>query len=382
LKKPLRVFLVVLMVLGGAGAVLVAYVIGINDKSAAESDFISYWAAGQLLVQGQNPYDAQAVRALETRAGRDPAEPVLIMRNPPVAFFMAAPLGFVRPKTGVIIWQFVLLGALAAASFLIWKLNGRPDSLLNFFGFGFAPALACLMAGQCGILLLLGIALFLYFYRERPLGAGGALLLCALKPHFFVLFGAALLLWCLTTKGGLRILVGFGVAIAGGSALAYSLDPQAWSQYSQMVRTGGALNEVVPKLSAELRLLIDPHAAWIQFAPEAAACAWAVWYFWTRRAVWDWMDHGLILLLVGAVCTPYGFLPDESLLLPAMLAGVFWAMRLHRPLWPLAVIAGGALVELMMGATIVSRLYLWTTPAWLCWYLYATGRFSVRAREA
>lgn len=374
LKKPVRIFLAALIALAGAGAVLAVYVSNISDKNAAESDFISYWSAGHLLVRGQNPYDFEAVRALETGSGRDTNEPVLLMRNPPVAFFMTVPFGWVGPKTGVIIWLFILIGALSLASFLIWRLNGRPDSLFNFFGFGFAPALACLMAGQCGILLLLGVACFLLFHRDRPFLAGFALLLCALKPHFFAPFGIALLIWCFTAKKGIRILAGFCAGIGATCAIAYALDPAAWSQYSQMVQTGGALNEVVPKLSAELRLWIDPHAIWIQFAAEGAACVWAGWYFWTRRLHWDWMDHGLVLLLVGAVCTPYGFLPDESLLLPAVMAGVFRSRALNRSVWPLAVIAVLALVELGMGATIVSRWYLWTTPAWLAWYLYATGR--------
>jgi hypothetical protein len=141
------------------------------------------------MVHGQNPYDLRAVHALEIAAGRNPGEPVLVMRNPPVAFFMALPFAWMGPKAGVIVWMFFLLGALGLASRLIWQINGRPDTLLNFFGFGFAPSLACLMAGQCGILLLLGIALFLFFLRERPFLAGAALLLCALKPHFFAPFG-------------------------------------------------------------------------------------------------------------------------------------------------------------------------------------------------
>jgi hypothetical protein len=149
-----------------------------------------------------------------------------------------------------------------------------------------------------------------------------------------------------------------------------------------MMRVGGALNEVGPRLSAELRLLIDPRAVWIQFVPEAAASVWTAWYFWTRRESWDWMDHGLVLLLVGAMCTPYGFLYDESMLLPAILAGAYRCMELRRPLWPLAVLAGAELLELGMGATIVSPYYLWTTPAWLCWYLYATGRTPRREAAA
>ena len=69
-------------------------------------------------------------------------------------------------------------------------------------------------------------------------------MLCALKPHFFVPFGIALLLWCLTAKKGYRILAGFGVALIGSCALAYAMDANAWGQYAEMMRTGGALNEV------------------------------------------------------------------------------------------------------------------------------------------
>jgi len=387
LKKGLRVLIAVLITLAGAAAVLSVYIAGISDSSAAERDFISYWSAGQLLLHGQNPYDYEAVRRLEIGAGRDPSELVLLMRNPPVGFFMALACGWWSvPKTGLIVWMFALLGALTLASYLIWRLNGRPDSLFNYFGFGFASALACLMAGQCGILLLLGIALFLFLYKDRPFLAGAALLLCALKPHFFTPFGIALGLWCLTTKEGrrigYRILMGFAVALAGSCLLAYALDPHAWSQYSQMMSNGRALNEVVPRLSAELRLLIDPRAVWIQFVPEIAACVWTVWYFWTRRAQWNWMDQGLLLLLVGALSTPYGFLTDESVLLPAILAGVFCAVELKRPLWPMVILAGVELAELGFGATIVSPAYLWTTPAWLCWYLYATGRIPRAASAA
>ena len=378
MTKRVRVAMKILIALAAAAVVLAAYIIGFNDDSAAKTDFIGYWAAGHQLVRGQNPYDIQAVRALEVAAGRDPSVPMLVMRNPPLALFMALPLGWIGPKAGLILWDFFLIGTLGLASCLLWRINGQPDSLLNFFGFAFPPAVACLMAGQTGILLLLGLVLFLLLFKDRPFLAGASLLLCALKPHCFVPFGIALLFWCVTTEKGYRILAGFAVALTASCALAYVIDPRAWGQYEAMMRAGGALNEIVPKLSAQLRLAIDPHAVWIQFVPEIAASIWAVWYFSTRRQTWDWLDHGMILLLVGAISTPFGFLTDETMLLPAILAGAYRCMESRRPLWPLAVLTLAGVLELEMGATIISPYYLWTTPAWLCWYLYATGRFSRR----
>lgn len=378
-RKPIR--LLIALALGGA--VLATYMaVSFTRESTVQCDFISYWAAGHLLKNGQNPYDAKAVFDLEAKVGRDPHVALLIMRNPPLAFPMVLPFGWIGPKAGLIAWTLLLIYLVVLASWLLWVLYGRPDSLLRYLGFGFPPIVACLMARQTGILLLLGITLFFILWKDRPFLAGASLWLCALKPHLFVPFGIALFLWCFTNKKGYRILAGFAVALLASCALAFAMDQHAWAQYAELIRTGGPLNEIVPSLSAQLRLVTNPHAVWIQFLPMAAACFWAIWYFWTRRQSWDWMDHGQMLLLVGAVTVPYGFVYDQSMLLPAVLAGAYRCIESSRPTWPLGLFAGVGVLELNIPIQIVSPYYLWTAPAWLCWYLYATGRFSRRPSAA
>jgi len=173
-KIPWRGLAAASIVAAGLCFVVGIYVIGLSDKNAAERDFISYWAAGQQLAHGANPYDFGAVRSLELGAGRETGEALLIMRNPPVALFLAYPLGLVSAKTGLILWLVALLGGLSASIWILWLLNGRPDSRFHLAGYIFAPALACLMAGQFGIFLLLGVALFLYLHQSRPfLGGAG-----------------------------------------------------------------------------------------------------------------------------------------------------------------------------------------------------------------
>ncbi|MDR3772258.1 MAG: glycosyltransferase 87 family protein [Terracidiphilus sp.] len=381
MKKPLRVLAAAAIVAAGLCFVVVLYMVGLSDKNAAGRDFISYWAAGQLLVHGKNPYDFQAARSLELAAGRDPAEPLLMMRNPPVAFFVALPLGLLSPKTALILWLLVLLGGLSLALLLVWVLHGKPDNRFHLLGYVFAPVLACFQAGQFGIFLLLGVVLFLYFHRTRPYLAGAALLLCSLKPHLFFPFGVALILWSIAARTG-RILAGFAAALAASCALSYVLDKNAWAQYAQMMHLGGALDEAVPALSVYFRMLVSPHTVWLQFVPEACASVFAAGYFWTRRTRWNWLDHGLVLLLVGAMCTPFGWLTDESMLLPAVLAGVYCALAARRSLVPIAVVAAAALAEFFFGPKITTPWFLWTTPAWLLWYLYATGRFGGQSAPA
>jgi Glycosyltransferase family 87 len=379
-KSPLRALAAAGIIAVGFCLVAGIYFVGLSNKNAAERDFIEYWAVGQQLTHGANPYDFQAVRRLEDSAGRPHANYLLMMRNPPVAFFLAWPLGLVSPKTGLILWLLALLACLSASIWILWILHGRPDNRFHLLGYLFAPSLACLMAGQLGIFLLLGVVLFLCFHQSRPFLAGAALLPCALKPQLFLPLAVALILWALTRKA-YSVLAGFTVTLFATCALSFCLDSHAWSQYSQMMRLGGALNEPVPVLSVSFRFLLDRNAVWLQFVPETAACVWAFWYFWTRRDRWSWTDHGLLLLLVSVMCTPFGWFTDESILLPAVLAGLYRAVDSRRSLVPLALIAGIALIEALAAVQITSPYYLWTTPAWLAWYLYATGRIGASAKS-
>jgi hypothetical protein len=365
-----------------AGFCLVACILffGLSDKSAAKRDFIEYWAAGQQLIHGANPYDGAAILQLERSVGFEGDRPKITF-SPPVAFFVALPLGFVSAKTGLILWSLALLTSLSLSIWILWILNGRPDSRYHLLGYLFAPALACQMAGQLGTFILLGVVLFLYFHRSRPFLAGTALLPCALKPHLFLPFAVVLLLWTIERKA-YRILAGFAATLLASCALTLYFDSDVWSQYSRMMRETGVLNAFVPTLSMLFRFLVDRNAVWLQFLFEAGGCVWAIWYFWTRRSRWSWTDQGLLVLLVSAACTPYGWFSDEAVLLPAVLAGVYRVVNSGRSLLPLGVIGGAALIEVLAEVKLTSPFYLWTVPAWLAWYLYASRATAARPGKA
>src|ERR1035437_6175635 len=218
--------------LGLTAAGVGLFVLLVNNNNAGQRDFISYWAAGQQLVHGANPYDGAAIQPLERTAGYD-LNYRLIMRNAPVALFLALPLGFVSPNTGLVLWFIAILASLVASIRMLWNLHGRPPSGLHLLAYCFAPVMECIMAGQFGVFLLLGVVLFLYFHKSQPFLAGTALLLCAAKPHLFLPFGIVLLLWVVVQKA-YRILAGFCVALLASCTLAFCFDPHAWSQYAQM----------------------------------------------------------------------------------------------------------------------------------------------------
>ena len=180
---------------------------------------------------------------------------------------------------------------------------------------------------------------------------------------------------------GYRIVAGFLAAVVASCALTLHFDPQVWSHYLQMLTsTSVTLHGYVPTLSVTVRFLIDPHAVWLQYIPEVAACLWATWYFWTHRSRWDWMEQGSWVLLISAVCSPYAWFSDEAILLPAVLFGVYRASRYGRSLWPIAILAFAALIEVCAFGHIASRHYLWTVPAWVGWFAYATWSRGEPAR--
>ena len=341
-----------------------------SARGVGSPDFVEYWAAGQLLTHGADPYEAAATLRLERSAGWNTEQPEITL-SPQVIFFLVAPLGLVGSKTGAVLWMILLVACLAISIRLLWILNGRRSGQLHLLCFCFAPVLTCLMAGQIGIFLMLGIVLFLYLHKPWPFLAGLALVVCFVKPHLFFPFGAVLFLWAMNRKQ-YRILTGIAAGLLAACALTFCFDPHAWSQYERMLTVARPTEPLVPTLSRMFRSLLHRDAVWLQFLPAAAGCGWALWYFWSRRSRWDWMEQGLLLLLISVVCAPYAWFTDEAVLLPAILAALYRAEDSGRSLLPFGLISGAALVELFRGLWMTSPYFVWTAPAWLGWYLYAT----------
>ncbi len=300
-------------VAGLALAVTILYIFTgpIAGKLAASRDFLSYWATGLQLVHHHNPYDRDAIWAIEHSAGLDPRT-VLIMRNPPWALPIAYPLGLLSLRFAGILWTLLLLTCLLVSIRILRELNGSPPNHIHWLGFAFTPAIICITMGQTSLLALLGLVLFLRFHRCHPFNAGAALWLCALKPHLLLPFAAVLAVWIVLTRAW-KLLAGFAAALAFTSALATFIDPSAWSDYARLMRSPSVENQFIPCLAGALRHWLRPHAVWIQYLPVALACLWALAYFWRRRAHWDWLSNSSPLILASLFAAPYLWFYDQCL---------------------------------------------------------------------
>jgi hypothetical protein len=342
----------------------------LEKDSAGVRDFVSYWAAGQQLVHHANPYDVDAVFRIERSVGfSGPA--ALVMGNAPPALLLVLPLGFLGPEAAELLWSLLSLCGLVASVRMTWTMLGRPGSRLYVLGYAFAPALLCLLVGQTSLFVLLGLVLFLRLHRTRPYLAGASLWLCALKPQLFLPFGLVLLAWIIVT-GGYKLLVGAVTALGLTTGIALILDPAVWRHYGRWMSVVRYDRALVPCISNVLRRSISPGAMWLEYVPLVIGCLWALAYFRSHRNDWDWMTHGSLLTLVSVLVSPYTWLVDQSILIPALLLGLYHARS--RGLIALLALASATIeIAALRGLPPVhSNLYLWTAPAWLAWYLYAT----------
>lgn len=361
-----------------AFTILFVFAVPLAGNLTGARDFVSYWATGHLLVRHSDPYDRDAVAALEHSAGLD-VRAILIMRNPPWALPMVLPLGFLPLRIGGILWTLLLLAALLLSVRLVHRLHGSPPNRIHWLGFAFTPCLICFTMGQTSLFALLGLLWFLRFHIRRPFTAGAALWLCALKPHLFLPFASALALW-IVVSGSYKVVAGFAAALAVSSAAASWIDPHAWRDYIRMMRSPAVENDFIPCLAVAARHWFHVQATWPQYLPVGICCVWALIYFWRRRANWNWISNSSPLMLASLTFAPYCWLYDQCLAMPAIVDAAY-ASRSRLLLVALALVILGADIELCF-VRVVSPLWLWTAPVWLTFYLFARATASLSAVEA
>jgi Glycosyltransferase family 87 len=355
--------------------------------NVSKRDSIAYWAAARLLLQHQDPYDVATVLQLEREQGYTEAKP-LVLRTPPWSLFMVLPLGMLSAFWAWVAWVSLSLAALMVSLRLCWKLYGsdiRPPRLFWLVGYLFAPVPACLVAGQIGLVLLLGIALFLWLEPKRPFLAGVALILPFAKPHLLALVWLILAFWA-TSKEHRAVAGGFITALAAATAIALVFDPLIFQHYREMFHQAAIGSEFIPALSGVLRLLFFHRFFWVQFIPLAVAVIWGAWFYWRHHLQWQWRLHGSALMVVSVLATPYAWLTDEVVLLPAVLQVAIWAYDAReRFTWKtktavimFACLNGLLLLILWSKIPFSTGIYFWSSLVWFGWYAYGR-RFRVEA---
>ncbi|MCU1285275.1 MAG: hypothetical protein JWO13_1625 [Acidobacteriales bacterium] len=373
----------------------------VNVSKATISDYAAYWSASRLLLDGQNPYDAEKVFAVQKAVGWAPS--ALVMRNPPWTFALVLPFGLVAYKFSRILWTILqVLIVLGCASWL-WKQYSRSSStrwVAAIITATLFPALWVLVMGQITPFILLGLVGFLYCEtsdRTNSWLQAASLVLIGLKPQLLYLFWVALGLsacWALrnldcTTRELRRwtLFRRFAILLLATSAIPLAIDPHVFSQYFSYLRNTPILLEAIPTPGNFLR--IHTNMRWTQFAPMALGSLWLYYYWRKNRDQWQWSHQMPLLLLVSLATTTYGWFYDQVLLLPVILfaaAQNFPALNKKRAA---AVIVSYLTVNVGIATLFQScqRLsdfrMLWTMPIWCSLYagLLWMSRVAKRTRD-
>lgn len=333
----------------------------------ANRDFVAYWTTGRLLAQHQNPYDQAAAFRIEKNRGAT-AGHAMIMRNPPWALFLAAPLGWFDAPTAGLLWLIAIIAAGLTSLQLIRPPGLKAIPLILIF---FAPVLICVETEQMSLFVLLGVAFFASLERRRPFWAGVALTLVLLKPHVLLIFLLVLALDILRNRR-VALIGGFIAGFLAANVAALVLDHAVWQEYFASMGQERLQDYFYPNVANICRLVMGGRAIWPLAVPLLIAAAWAMRYWWKHSDQWDWPAQTALIAAVSIFVAPYSYPYDDVLFWPLVLA-----------CWPRASLSARAvLVALDLGAIAVtlrasnvgSLLYLWTGTAWMLWCLYAGWR--------
>jgi hypothetical protein len=293
-------------------------------------DFVEYWAAARLTLNGENPFDEARLLELQRAAGRATDEAVM-MWNPPWALPAVLPLGLMPAREAQLLWLLVHLAVTGFCADRLWLLCGgaRARRWVGWaLAFAFLPTAFALSSGQIGPFLLLGAALFLEaarrWDRDRrwEYAAGAATVLLAIKPHLAYLVWAGLAVDAVA-RGRWRVLAGGALTGLACAVLPMAFNPQVWHQYADAMGNRPPAQWASPTLGTLLRIAFGEELFRLQFVPVALGLAWIAWFRWHARANWDWCDRLPLVLLVSFVTAPYGAWPfDMVLLLPAVFVMV------------------------------------------------------------
>jgi len=360
-------------------AVLARYADRIESK-VPQRDSIAYWSAATLLIDHSDAYNNTAVLDLERQHHYENARP-LVVRTPPWSLFMVLPLAFLSPFWAWVAWLGVLVFCLMVGLRVCRRMYERDDipaNALTIVAYLFAPVAACVVAGQMGLVLMLGVVLFLYLEKRHPFFAGAALILPLAKPHLLSLFWIAFVIWVAVHRK-FKVAAGLLAAFAIANLIALAFDAHIFAHYHAMLVQQNISNEFIPALSGMLRLLFFRQYFWAQFLPMAIAGTWTVLYMRANWSTWNWREHGPALLVISVLVTPYGWITDEAILLPAILQAVVFVYRSRNvlrlgskmALFSFALLDMLLLLILRAQVPFATGIYFWSSLVWFGWYFYA-----------
>jgi hypothetical protein len=335
-----------------------------------ESDFMIYWAATYLIRNGQNPYNLELIKEIQTAQVHWKPDVHTIAWNPPFLFVFLLPFAwmpFLVAKFAWLITSIVIVVTAALMLIHVYLKDASPIVKLTFvvFAVAFPAAITGLYMGQVTFLVFWGLVASLFLIKkEHWFWAGAALILTSIKPHIVLLAGIYLMVYMarqrkyqgwagLATAGvvGFAILLLFAPDLINNLMGETSVAAGRWATST----IGGLLSYWnITEAGRYLFLLLLPLPVYMAMHPERFSVEFSV----------------ALLTLINLPTTFYGWSYDQTILLIPIAQVFSW---LTRSKYSLAIIVG---IIVVMALNYFQRVlplnevyYVWVPLAW--WAIFA-----------
>jgi hypothetical protein len=328
-KKIVYVLWVVVFI---AVANLLPNLFRLEPSAVPFDDFTHYWAAGNLMSQGANPYDLKSVVGLRNELGQNVEylEHAAIFLYPPWALPIVLPFGLLPYMLSRVLWLFLNISAVVFSSVKIWDFYGGKAKerwigwmiVLTFFS-----TILVLAAGHLNPGFLLGFTGFVLLADKKSahwkdLLIGAIISLIAIKFHLHYLILVATAFWLIQEKRWM-IVLGAGITTLTATFIAFLLRPGIIQDFILLLQTYPYNQWATPMFGAHLRWIFGLDLFWLQFVPPIIGMLWFLFYWTKNRKNWIWKEKMPVLLFVSILTAAYGWTGDfVILLLPLLQAAI------------------------------------------------------------
>lgn len=342
-------------------------------SSSPQVDFLGYWAAGQLFWEGKNPYNAEALLAVERSIGWTESE-AMIAWAPPWIHVILFPLERASFQASRIIWFLVNLLALILVALTMGKeesvANAKPLTPLLAVLL-YIPCLLSLLLGSVSPLVIAGLLAFLKCIKKRlDVAAGCLLILSSLKPHIIYLFWPFLILWVIKS-GRWRVIISYFGSMLLLLGLTHAQNPRLFRYYIQeLFSQDGSWKWATPTPFTLLRMII-PVEAWALSIPLLVLgmlCMLFVWRKWLQGYPLSKATYSLAL--ISTLTVPYLWTGDLVVLLPNIIVIILrFHQKLphHNSLLIALIIIQILILYQILGENSYLLLFLVTPTVAVCW---------------
>lgn len=369
-------------------AFLITLLFALNLQShlPQNSDFVGYWAAAKLFLEGRNPYDPTLLMNLQVGVGTSFTSPMMIW-NPPVIFTLIWPLGLLDLEAAKNLWTiinvffiFISLKCLRST----YSQSNTTDFVAWFSLLCFQPIHEVFRLGQLSLMLIASFLLALLCFSKNRRFLGGMILAFQLiKPHLVFLVFLAILFDTYRNKN-LKIINGFAFGLISLLSLVLYKSPDIFSQWLNI--SGGVVDWKSATWTTLLRTeLSEPGTiiSWpLYVVPLTGVLAYVI--FEKLKQNVPFIEKLQIALLLSVIFSPYGWFFDFVMLLPIQVYCATTAVALNNRSPRLILLL--SLITINFGTEFVAIFFpyqhhFFWYPTVLGFLYVLTKRFERNARK-